>query len=337
MCAHIAKFEDASRKTLEEDFARYQSELRLHCYRMMGSFHDAEDLTQETLLRAFRGWTKFKRQTSVRRWLYRIATNACLNALEKRSNRRRLLPDAFAPTTRMPQGDPPSDVSWLEPFPDFGIEQIVADEPAPNARYERWESIRLAFVAAIQHLPARQRAVLLLRDVVGWTAEETASALSISLASANSALQRARAAQQKSRGWEANRAIETREEQGLIDQYVTAWETGDLPRLVRLLREDATLVMPPRPEWYRGRVAIEGFFQWAFDWVWGKPELKAFRLRPIKANGRSALAMYLRPQGETHYHAHALHCLNWADGKVSAVNLFVEPKLFTAFQLPRSI
>jgi len=169
----------------------YRRELQLHCYRMLGSLHDAEDLVQETFLRAWRGFDRFDGRASVRTWLYRIATNACLSALARRSGARRVLPETHGPPAdRMPEGEPPTEISWLDPYPDAWLEGLADATPGPEARYELHETVQLAFIAAIQQLPARQRAVLLLRDMLGWSATETAGLLDTSVAAANSALQR---------------------------------------------------------------------------------------------------------------------------------------------------
>ena len=172
----------------------YRQELQLHCYRMLGSLHDAEDLVQETLLRAWRGLDRFEGRTALRGWLYRIATNTCLDALADRARARRVLPEAHgSPSQRRPLGGPATEIAWLEPYPDTAHDGLADTAPGPEARFEMSEAVQLAFVAAIQHLPPRQRAVLLLCDVLGWSATETARLLDASVASVNSALQRARA------------------------------------------------------------------------------------------------------------------------------------------------
>ena len=182
------------RDAFEQLTEPYRRELQLHCYRMLGSLQDAEDLVQETLLRAWRGIDRFEGRASVRGWLYRIATNACLSALASRRSARRVLPEALGPPAEgLPTGKPATEIAWLEPYPDALLESIADAAPGPDARYEQHEAVQLAFVAAIQHLPARQRAVLLLRDVLGWSAADAAALLEASVASVNSGLQRARA------------------------------------------------------------------------------------------------------------------------------------------------
>ncbi|MFT3781790.1 MAG: RNA polymerase subunit sigma-70 [Nibricoccus sp.] len=328
----------------EAEFSRaletHRAEIRLHCYRLMGSLHDAEDMTQETLLRAWRNRSRFAGRSSIRHWLYRIATNGCLNLLAKRKNRHRLLPDAVGPATRkMPAGEPAEEIPWLEPHPDFLLETAPDAAPPPNARYEQRESIRLAFVAAIQRLGSKQRAVLLLRDVLGWSASETAQCLGLSIASANSALQRARtamAAHHEHGGPKSSPAIE-RAEQAVVDRYVRAWESADFDGVVNLLREDARLVMPPWRQWYRGRPAIRSFFGWAFDWAWRTPRRRTFHLVQTSANGQAALATYVRARGESKFHAHALQLLTIRDGSIAALTLFVGPRFFAVFNLPRDL
>src|SRR5690348_14902337 len=241
-------------------------ELKVHCYRMLGSVHEAEDLVQETLLRAWRGFDTFDAGGSFRAWLYRIATNACLNALESRKRAQRLLPDQIGPAaTGMPAG-PATEVAWLEPYPDSGLIGVVDEAANPEARYTSREAVKLAFVAAIQQLPPRQRAVLLLCDVLGWAAAEAATLLGGSTASINSALQRARETLAKrypdGRPVEAPRPDAT--QQMLLDRYLLAWEGLDLDSFVSLLKEDATYTMPPLPQWYAGRDAIRAFFGWAW-------------------------------------------------------------------------
>ena len=192
--SHQEQDPERTGQTFEQLAEPFRRELKLHCYRMLGSLHEAEDLVQETYLRAWRSFDSFE-GGSFRAWLYRIATNACLNALATRKNMQRLLPDQQAPaaaTFHMPEGTPPADVPWLEPYPDSNLEGIADSAPNPAARYASHEAVRLAFVAAIQRLPPRQRAVLLLCDVLGWTAAEAATLLGGSTASINSALQRAR-------------------------------------------------------------------------------------------------------------------------------------------------
>jgi RNA polymerase sigma-70 factor (ECF subfamily) len=267
----------------------YRRELQLHCYRMLGSLHDAEDLVQETFLRAWQGLDRFEGRASFRGWLYRIATNACLNALASRASARRVLPETQGPPSdQMPEGRPATEIAWLEPYPDAALEGLADAVPGPEARYEMHEAVQLAFVAAIQHLQPRQRAVLLLHDVLGWSATETARLLDASVASVNSTLQRARATLEKQ--FPAGRpsappAPDDRQRE-LLERYVRAWESADLDSFVALLREDAVLSMPPWRQWYHGRAAIRAFFAWAWRTACDGP----FRLVPTAANRQPAFA-----------------------------------------------
>jgi RNA polymerase sigma-70 factor, ECF subfamily len=310
-------------------------ELKLHCYRMLGSLHEAEDLVQETYLRAWRSFGSFERGTSFRAWLYRIATNACLNALASRRHVQRLLPDQKAPaaaTAQMPVGAPPADVAWLEPYPDSDLQGIADDAPNPEARYTSREAVQLAFVAAIQQLPPRQRAVLMLCDVLGWAAAETATLLGGSTASVNSALQRARGTLAKrypdGRPSEASRPSAA--QQQLLGRYLRAWEGHDLDGFVALLKEDATFTMPPWLQWYAGRETIRAFFATAWKICGG------LRLVPTAANGQPAFAVYQR-SGDAQWVAHAIHVLAFQDETISTMTMFVPPtgpSLFHAFGLP---
>jgi RNA polymerase sigma-70 factor (ECF subfamily) len=328
--------DEASFRRIAESHRR---EIHLHCYRLVGSLHDAEDLTQETFLRAWRGITRFEGRTTVRNWLYRIATNVCLTAISKRSIPRRVLPESVAePTRRMPRGSPPDDVPWIEPYPDSELEGLADPSAGPTTRYEIREAVRLAFIAATQRLPARQRAVLLLCDVLGWSASETAKALGMTVASANSALQRARYTLGKrlSREEIAEQAPDEPGRQEIADRYATAWENADLEGLVELLAKDAALNMPPWKEWYKGRSRIGAFFAYAFDWAWSSP-VRSFRMVPTRANGESAFGTYVRRPGESKYHPHALQVLTINQGKVNRLTLFVGQRFFPAFGLPAEL
>jgi RNA polymerase sigma-70 factor, ECF subfamily len=313
----------------------YRLELRLHCYRMLGSVHDAEDLVQETFLRAWRGLNGFEGRASFRGWLYRIATNACLNALTSRANARRALPETHGPPSDQPPDDEPAtEVSWLEPYPDTALEGIADAAPSPEARYEMREAVQLAFVATIQHLPPRQRAVLLLRDVLGWTATETAALLDASVASVNSALQRARATLAKGfpTGRPSTNPAPDDRQRALLERYVRAWEGADLDGFVALLREDAILSMPPWRQWYLGREAIRAFFAWAWDSE--LPGCRRFRLVPIAANRQPAFALYRATRDDPEYRAHGIELLTLQDDAIAVLTVFRDPRLFAAFGLP---
>lgn len=308
-------------------------EIKAHCYRMLGSLHDAEDLVQETYLRAWRSFDTFD-GGNFRAWLYRIATNACLNALASRKNAQRLLPDQHGPATdEMPKGVPATDVSWLEPYPDSNLEGIADNAPGPEARYTARESVQLAFIVAIQQLPPRQRAALLLCDVFGWTATETASLIGGSVASINSALQRSREtlAKRVPQRKPAEATGPTPEQQKLLSRYLRAWEGLEVDNFAALLKEDATYTMPPIPQWYAGRQAIRTFFEWAWKAYDG------YRMVPTAANGQPAFAAYARQRAGEPWYAHSIHVLTLDHDLISRVTLFVKPdspRLFTAFGLP---
>ena len=245
---------------------RYRGELHAHCYRMLGSVHDAEDALQETMLRAWRGLARFEGRSSLRSWLYTIATNTCLNAIERRP--KRVLPIDYGPARdpHVAPGDPLVESVWLEPYPDetLGLEDGYA---GPEASYERRESVELAFIAALQHLPPNQRAVLILREVLGFSAKEVAETVDTTVASVNSALQRARAAVDERVGERSQqqtlRSLGDNGIKDLVTRYVDAWEHNDVEAFAAMLTEDATFAMPPLSSWYRGREAIAA---WAAAW-----------------------------------------------------------------------
>jgi RNA polymerase sigma-70 factor (ECF subfamily) len=300
---------------------------------------DAEDLTQDTFLRAWQGITRFEGRTTVRNWLYRIATNVCLTAISKRSIPRRVLPESVAaPTRRMPRGSPADDVPWIEPYPDSELEGLPDSSADPRSRYETREAVRLAFIAVTQRLPARQRAVLLLRDVLGWSADETAHALEMTLASANSALQRARRTLGKTLSREeiASQALGGTSPRDVAERYATAWENGDLEGLTVVLAKDAAMNMPPWKEWYKGRARIRAFFAYAFDWAWSSP-VGSFRMVSTRANAEAAFGTYVRRPGESKYYPHALQVLTINQGQVSRLTLFVGQRFFPAFGLPAEL
>jgi RNA polymerase sigma-70 factor, ECF subfamily len=314
----------------------YRAELQLHCYRMLGSVADADDLVQETLLRAWRGFDRFEARSSLRTWLYRIATNACLNALATRS--RRVLPESQGPpAASMPQGDPAAEVAWLEPFPDSALEGIADAAPGPEARYEEREAVRLAFVAAIQHLPPRQRAALLLHDVLRFTAAETADLLDTSTAAVNSALQRARATlgERYPAGPPSAAPAPDDLQRALLDRYVRAWEEADLDGFVALLREDAVLSMPPWRQWYAGREAIGRFFAWAWD-RHGCGD-GTFTFVPVGANRQPAFGVYIRDPGGPERRGHTIHVLDVREGAIAGLVYFRDARLFAAFGLPATL
>jgi RNA polymerase sigma-70 factor (ECF subfamily) len=309
-----------------DELARaHRRELQVHCYRMLGSLLDAEDVVQETFLRAWRGRAGYQHAASPRTWLYRIATNACLTALARRALARRVLPeDVSAPT---------EDVAWLEPYPDSLLEGTADLEPGPEARFDQREATELAFVAAIQHLTPRQRAVLLMRDVLGFSVPEVADQLECSSAAVNSALQRARTTLEHRLPTSGREPVledlEPRRRR-LLDQYVATWEGGDLDGLVRLLSDDVVLSMPPMREWYRGRESVRAFFSRA----WGHGGPGPFRLWPTRANSQPAFGLYGRAPDGNRYTPQAIQVLSLDGERIARLHGFVRPDLFPAFGLP---
>jgi RNA polymerase sigma-70 factor (ECF subfamily) len=323
----------------DQAFARlaepFRRELKLHCYRMLGSLHEAEDAVQDAYLRAWRGFDGFDGRGSFRAWLYRIATNASLDALASRKNMRRLLPDQQAPASaamQMPEGAPPTELAWLEPYPDSDLEGIADDAPDPEARYSSREAVQLAFVAVIQQLPPRQRAALLLCDVMGWSADEAAQLLGGSIASINSALQRAREtlAKRYPDGRPAAAPRPSPAQQKLLDRYLRAWEGHDLDGFAALLKEDATFTMPPWLQWYAGREPIRSFFAIAWKACGG------VRLVPTAANGQPAFAVYTRA-GADAWAAQSIHVLTLEQEMIATLTVFLEPAVFQAFGLPLTL
>ena len=305
--------------------------LKLHCYRMLGSLHEAEDAVQETMLRAWRGFDDFEARASIKNWLYRIATNVSLNMVASRSKRGRMMPAQLGgPSTERPQGRPDSEALWVEPYPDAELESLPDPAAGPDAQYELRESVRLAFITAIQQLPPRQRAALLLADVLGWSAIEVAAVLDASVASVNSALQRARAKLATLDRDARPTPIADEHQRSLLERYVRAWESADLERFVALLKEGAVYSMPPWREWYQGRGSIAEFF----GAVW--PAYRGFRLVPVGANLQPAFALYTLG-AEGRWNAHSVQLLSLDKGGIATFTAFMQPlaqRLFPAFQLP---
>ncbi|HXD63610.1 MAG TPA: sigma-70 family RNA polymerase sigma factor [Solirubrobacteraceae bacterium] len=274
----------------------YRRELQLHCYRIAGSLQDAEDLLQETLLAAWRALEQFEGRSSLRAWLYTIATNRCLNAVRDRRRRPQAAPGdrgGWDGITHPPESF--AEISWLTPYPDSLLEGVIDVAPGPEARYEAKESVALAFVSGLQHLPPRQRAVLVLRDVLGFHADEVADMLGASEASVNSALQRARGTLEKRLplGQDRLAVPRTGGEADLVSRFADALERDDIEGVVALLTADAVVSMPPEPEWHRGRDAIERFLR---DRVAGR--VQAWRFVAVGANLQPAYAYYLEQAGE---------------------------------------
>ncbi|APU15737.1 RNA polymerase subunit sigma-70 [Actinoalloteichus fjordicus] len=328
----------AAREGDEAAFARlvrrHERELRVHCYRMLASVEDAEDLTQETFLRAWQRRETFQGRATFRAWLYRIATNACLDFLERRPSRRMVVGRGTEPSRAVA-------IPWLQPWPDRPGVQADSAEAGPDAVAESRETIELAFLAAIQHLPPRQRAVLILRDVLGTPAAETAILLSDSVASVNSAVQRARATLRRQLpprrlAWAAT-ADATREERVVLRRYMAATERGDMTALASLLREDARCGQQPGAGGhsgtdavgYQGRDVIISSWAPAMDGA----DAVEFRLVETTANGLPAAAVYIRPPGTTCYHAFGLDVLRIEGGEIAEVDAFA-PDVFPLFGLP---
>jgi RNA polymerase sigma-70 factor (ECF subfamily) len=314
---------------------RFSSELKLHCYRIVGSVQDAEDLVQETLLAAWRGLDRFEGRASLRTWLYRIATNRCLNELRDGGRRPR---EPGAPPEETPAPPEPTrlrDPVWLEPYPDTLLDRLVDRSPQPGARYETREAIGLAFVVALQRLPPRQRVVLVLRDVLAFRATEVAEILGTTEVAVNRALQRARTAIERIAplGREAAPLPRSREERELVDRFTASFEAGDIPGILALLTHDAVLTMPPEPLEYEGPHAIGGFLAT----VPAGGALDRFRLVPTRANGQPAFGCYLRDPRAPIGHAYGLMVLTLSGDQIAAITGFPDTSVFRAFGLPRTL
>jgi RNA polymerase sigma-70 factor, ECF subfamily len=317
-----------------EEFGRltdpFRPELLAHCYRMLGSVHDAEDQVQETLLRAWRSYGEFEGRASVRTWLYRIATNACLRALETSS--RRPLPSGLgAPgeDADWPAGAGRPQVPWLEPIPDALLGAGAAD---PASAVAARDGMRLALIAALQYLPGRQRAVLILRDVLAWRAAEVAELLGVSTVAVNSALQRARARlRQVAPAEDELREPADTGDRALLGRYAAAFENADTAALMELLRDDASFEMPPLPTWFTGRAQIGAFLE--SHVLRGPGDLVMI---PVLANGQPAFAAYLRDPDGVH-RAHAIQVLTITGSRISGIVSFLDPGLFAAFSLPPAL
>ncbi|OBF91181.1 RNA polymerase subunit sigma-70 [Mycobacterium sp. 852002-51163_SCH5372311] len=306
----------------------YRRELLAHCYRMTGSLHDAEDLVQETFLRAWKAYDRFEGKSSLRTWLHRIATNTCLSALEGRA--RRPLPTGLGTSSSEPTAElvERSEVPWLEPLPE------LVDDPAdPSTIVGTRESVRLAFVAALQHLSPRQRAVLLLRDVLQWKAAEVADAIGTTTVAVNSLLQRARS-QLDAVGPSADDQLvapDSAEARDRLGRYIAAFETYDIDRLVEMFTSEAIWEMPPYVGWYQGPQAIVTLIHQQCP----AESPGDMRMLPLVANGQPAAAMYMR-QGDVHV-PFQLHVLDMTPDGVSHVVAFLDDGLFAKFGLPASL
>jgi RNA polymerase sigma-70 factor, ECF subfamily len=295
--------------------------LHAHCYRMLGSVHDADDALQDALLRAWRGLSNFEGRSSLRSWLYRITTNACLDVISRR-------PQRVLPTEREPAADPEHDLAdavsdpvWVEPYADeqLGLEEGLA---SPDARYEQREAVELAFIVALQHLPARQRAALILRDVLGFSSKEAAAALDTTVPSVNGALRRARRAAAERLPEQSQqatlRALGDNGIREVVERYIDAWERGDVEAILALLAEEAKYSMPPLPVWYRGRDAIETFLRRSALTV-------RWRVLPVRANGQLAFACYAWEPEKEVYSPVSLDVLTLTGTAATQITAFVTP------------
>ena len=324
---------NAARGGDQEAFAQlidpYRKQILVHCYRILGSFEDAEDMLQETLVRVWKRLDSFEGRSSFRAWLYKIATNASLDALDSR--RSRGLPrELYArgdPSRELP---PPSqEVTWVEPLPDEWIDG--QPDIYPEARYEVRESITLAFIAALQKLPGRQRAVLLLCDVMGWSSSEAAEILDMTTAAVNSALQRARETMKQPLERKTKPSRLNEQLSALLARYVDAWETADSAALIAVLREDVALTMPPLPVWFGGRADVKTFLD---GFLFKSLDPFKVRLEAVRANGSPAFAVYQMDQQGV-YRAAAIHILTIENGQIAEINDFLtfDGQLFSRFHL----
>jgi RNA polymerase sigma-70 factor, ECF subfamily len=327
---------DAARAGDETAFAqiveKHRAELQAHCYRMLGSLYDAEDALQETLLRAWRGLPDFGGQSSLRTWLYRIATNTSLDAIARRP--KRVLPVDYGPLatpTEHDPGPPLAESVWIQPYPDEAL-GTAEGYAAPEARYEQREAVELAFIAALQLLPATQRAVLILREVLGFSAREVSESLDTSVASVNSALQRARKTVEERlpdrTQQETLRLLGDERVRGLVDAYVEAWGQGDIDAVKALLAEDAVFSMPPWSMWWRGRDTIAGFAPEAKDTCVNA------RSVPIRVNGQPAVAYYGEDADTGRHLPMAIDVITLEGALIKEITAFITPEIFPRLGLP---
>jgi RNA polymerase sigma-70 factor (ECF subfamily) len=333
---HLAAALQGNADEFNELTEPHRQELRVHCYRILGSLTEAEDMVQETFLHAWKRLATFQGRSSFRAWLYKIATNACLDELDKRRTRRRLPVDVTPPSDpQSPIAPPPTEISWLEPFPDeWLIDQAAAN---PEAHYSGYESVSLAFLAALQTLPPRQRAVLILSDVLDWSAQEMSDLLGTSLSAVASALHRARvtmAATYHGQTPQGGGGMPTdKRTRDILDRYVRAWQTADVDGLVNLLREDAVMSMPPSPSWYQGQQAIRGFVAatvFGDEGMFGGRAAGRWQLVPTQANGQPAFAVFQKLEtGEVQ--PSGIQVLTLEDGGFSQITCFLDPSLTSRF------
>jgi RNA polymerase sigma-70 factor (ECF subfamily) len=311
----------------------YRRELQLHCYRILGSVQDAEDALQETLLAAWRAFERYEDRDSLRAWLYRIATNRCLNLL--RDSGRHGQPGSAGLAFEPPEPTRLGEITWLEPYPDALLEGVPDTTPGPDARYEAKETLTLAFLTTLQRLPPRQRAVLVLRDVLGFHSAEVASMLDQSEVSVNSALQRARATLEGLQPPRPERAPlpDSPGERELVGDFVDAFQNGDIDRVVALLTDDAWLTMPPEPYEYQGHAAIGRFFTMAY----GVHDASRLRLVPTRANTQPAFGFYVKDPQADIARARGVFVLTLGGAQISAITRFGNHGILPHFGLPRTL
>jgi RNA polymerase sigma-70 factor (TIGR02960 family) len=329
-----ARFMEAARSGDAGAFAvlteRYRRELHLHCYRMLASFEDAQDLTQEAFLRAWRGRAGFEGRSALRSWLYRIATNACLDFLDRRPDR--------VPARSSTQDGAAAEVAYLQPYPDHLLDEVPAGDDEPGDVVVARETVELAFLVAVQHLPARQRAVLILRDVLGWPASDAAATLEMSVASANSALQRARATMRerlpdRRLDWSPSKEALTSQERQTLERYVDAHVRGDIQGMTALLREDLRFAMPPAPGSWIGRQVIVQVWR---DGGFGSAAMGHWRCLVTWANRQPAIAAYLRRPDDTEFRLTVIDVLRFDNGLVAEITAFPAESC-AAFALPPTL
>lgn len=333
--AHLAAARQGDTQHFSELAEPFRRELQVHCYRILGSLHEAEDMVQETMLRAWTRLETYEGRSSFRAWLYKIATHACLDLLDRRRSRR-LLPPQARPASDPGEAiaAPTTEVLWLEPLPDEWLEDISAVNP--EARYSESESISLAFLTALQKLSPRQRAVLILRDVLDFSAIETADVLDLTTSAVNSALHRARSS--LSQGYQKQELLPHDEQlQSLLNLFLQAWESADVEGLVALLKEDATLAMPPSPSWYQGRDAIRTFVTatvFADGGMFGGKATGRWKLEKTRANSLPAFAIY-QHTGPNEYQAFGIHILRFEVRQLAQITSFIDPTLPGLFGYPQ--
>jgi RNA polymerase sigma-70 factor (TIGR02960 family) len=312
---------------------RYRRELQFHCYRILGSMQDAEDALQETLVSAWRGLARFEERSSLRNWLYRIATNRCLDALRDAGRKPPPAPEPpFAPPAPTRMAEP----TWLEPYPDALLEGIIDASPGPDARYETRETIELAFIAALQSLPPRQRAALLLRDVLGFHAAEVADMLGGSEDSVKSALKRARSTIEQIHGAQGRQRAPLPDSDGereLVRRFADAWVADDIDAVVTLLTDDAWVSMPPSPLEYQGHAAIAAFLLATANW---RGE-RRYKLIPTRANTQPAFGCYRDDEHTPIAHAVGLLVLTLDGERIAAITNFIDSSVLPRFGLPRTL